>query len=69
MLGNFGIEAVACFGSDAMLKPLRVALAERKGPILPLITDHADLTRFAFERHCCIDTTASGGNAALLASL
>jgi RHH-type proline utilization regulon transcriptional repressor/proline dehydrogenase/delta 1-pyrroline-5-carboxylate dehydrogenase len=38
-----------------------------KAPILPLITA-ADLAPFCVtERHLCVDTTASGGNASLLA--
>jgi len=43
------------------------ALAARRGPILPLITAMPDLGHVALERHVCVDTTASGGNAALLA--
>ena len=45
------------------------ALAQRKGPILPLITDHPDHGHAVQERHTCIDTTASGGNAQLLAEV
>jgi RHH-type proline utilization regulon transcriptional repressor/proline dehydrogenase/delta 1-pyrroline-5-carboxylate dehydrogenase len=43
------------------------ALAARPGPILPLIAmpDHGHAL---LERHLCIDTTASGGNADLLAA-
>ncbi|WP_134726161.1 bifunctional proline dehydrogenase/L-glutamate gamma-semialdehyde dehydrogenase PutA [Paracoccus luteus] len=42
------------------------ALAVRPGPILPLIGG-IDAGHAVAERHVCIDTTASGGNAALLA--
>jgi RHH-type proline utilization regulon transcriptional repressor/proline dehydrogenase/delta 1-pyrroline-5-carboxylate dehydrogenase len=42
-------------------------LAKRTGAILPLITATPDLARVMGERHVCVDTTASGGNAALLA--
>ncbi|WP_241699884.1 bifunctional proline dehydrogenase/L-glutamate gamma-semialdehyde dehydrogenase PutA [Tabrizicola fusiformis] len=45
------------------------ALAGRKGPILPLITDRPDTAHVLLERHVCIDTTASGGNAQLLAEV
>ncbi|KAF0116071.1 MAG: proline dehydrogenase / delta 1-pyrroline-5-carboxylate dehydrogenase [Rhodobacteraceae bacterium] len=44
------------------------ALAQRKGPILPLI-DVPDAGHVHLERHLCIDTTASGGNAQLLAAV
>ena len=43
------------------------ALAGRKGPTLPLITAMPDRAHVAHERHLCVDTTAAGGNAALLA--
>ncbi len=42
------------------------ALAARPGPILPLI-GVPDAGHACLERHLCIDTTASGGNAQLLA--
>ncbi|WP_425038029.1 bifunctional proline dehydrogenase/L-glutamate gamma-semialdehyde dehydrogenase PutA [Primorskyibacter sp. S187A] len=43
------------------------ALAKRDGPILPLITGLPDRAHACHERHVCVDTTASGGNAELLA--
>ncbi len=43
------------------------ALARREGPILPLI-GMPDAGHARVERHVCIDTTASGGNAQLLAA-
>ena len=45
------------------------ALAARKGPILPLIGTLPDTGHAMLERHVCIDTTASGGNAQLLAEV
>ncbi len=44
-------------------------LAARSGPILPLIGGMPDLAHAMLERHVCIDTTASGGNAQLLAEV
>ena len=46
-----------------------LALAARKGAILPLICDMPDAAHAVLERHVCIDTTASGGNAQLLAEV
>ena len=46
---------------------LRAELAQREGPILPLITAPLDPPAYAHERAVCIDTTAAGGNATLLA--
>ncbi|WP_240789416.1 bifunctional proline dehydrogenase/L-glutamate gamma-semialdehyde dehydrogenase PutA [Pseudooceanicola onchidii] len=60
-----GIEGVLWWGPDP--RPYAQALARRDGAILPLITGLPDLGHVAHERHVCIDTTASGGNAALLA--
>ncbi len=45
------------------------ALAARRGPILPLIGGMPDAAHALLERHVCIDTTASGGNAQLLAEV
>ena len=62
-----GIAAVACCADRAVLAGLRAALARRAGPILPLITEPDAPERYALERHVCVDTTAAGGNASLLA--
>ena len=62
-----GFAGVACRGDAARLRAIRKALAGRDGAILPLMTG-ADITpRCAIERHVSVDTTAAGGNAALLA--
>ncbi|MDF1619020.1 bifunctional proline dehydrogenase/L-glutamate gamma-semialdehyde dehydrogenase PutA [Pseudothioclava nitratireducens] len=42
------------------------ALASRPGAILPLIVTTPDAGHVLLERHLCVDTTAAGGNAALL---
>jgi RHH-type proline utilization regulon transcriptional repressor/proline dehydrogenase/delta 1-pyrroline-5-carboxylate dehydrogenase len=64
---HFHIDAMMHFGTDIELKPWRQALAARPGAIVPLVTSEADADRLIVERHICIDTTASGGNAELLA--
>lgn len=62
-----GFEAVVCFADDTHLRQLRRALASRDGAIIPLLAEQ-DFGRWCrFERHVCIDTTAAGGNASLLA--
>ncbi len=63
-----GIDAVACAGTDSYLSAVRKSLAERDGPILQLITERIAPTRYIWERHVCVDTTAAGGNASLLAA-
>ena len=62
-----GIAAVACCAERTVLTAMRAALARRPGPILPLITEDAAPERYVLERHLCVDTTAAGGNASLLA--
>jgi RHH-type proline utilization regulon transcriptional repressor/proline dehydrogenase/delta 1-pyrroline-5-carboxylate dehydrogenase len=63
------ISAVACSGGDEVVARLRVLLAERPGPRLPLIETLDDAERFVTERVISVDTTASGGNATLLAEM
>ena len=67
-LGTLPIDAVAAASmpEDARFE-LRKALAARDGPIVPLVTELSNPIAFCNERSICIDTTASGGNAALLA--
>lgn len=59
-------SAVMHWGSEEEQRACRVALSERDGPILPLIVSN-DSLMLVREEHVCIDTTASGGNAKLLA--
>jgi RHH-type proline utilization regulon transcriptional repressor/proline dehydrogenase/delta 1-pyrroline-5-carboxylate dehydrogenase len=60
-------EAVAFFGEGDDLAAVRKALAGRDGAILPLLTSPGDVARLQLERQVCIDTTAAGGNASLMA--
>lgn len=57
---------------DALARTLARRLAQREGPILPLVTaaevaDDAQRYRFCAERTITVNTAAAGGNAALLA--
>ncbi|GAA0573685.1 bifunctional proline dehydrogenase/L-glutamate gamma-semialdehyde dehydrogenase PutA [Halomonas salifodinae] len=63
-----GIAAVAAAGASDWTRELRLALAERDGPIVSLETQAIAPERYVLERHLCIDTTAAGGNASLLAT-
>ena len=62
------LALVAAAGPGDWLRALRRALSRRGGPIVPLVTAVIDPERYAVERHLCIDTTAAGGNASLLAA-
>ncbi|SEO74672.1 L-proline dehydrogenase /delta-1-pyrroline-5-carboxylate dehydrogenase [Salinihabitans flavidus] len=61
-----GISGALWWGDEATARGYEIALARRTGPILPLITGIPDTARVRGERHVCVDTTAAGGNAALL---
>jgi len=63
-----GLVAVAAVGSSEWTRQLRKALALRDGPIIALETALIAPERYVVERHLCIDTTAAGGNASLLAA-
>jgi len=62
------ISGLAVNPQEFDLRALRGQLAQRDGVILSLLCDRKDWKGFVTERTLCIDTTASGGNAALLAS-
>jgi len=64
-----GFSGVLFWGHEDQARAIEKALAQRKGPILPLIADMPDAGHVFLERHLCIDTTASGGNAQLLAEI
>jgi len=65
--GIMGVDAVVLWAGDDDLRPFRRALAGREGPLAPLIAEKNVADRYRIERHICIDTTAAGGNASLLA--
>jgi len=62
-----GFSGAIWWGDADKARTYDCALARRSGPILPLITTVPDKAHVTIERHTCVDTTASGGNAALLA--
>ncbi len=64
-----GFAAVASAADVDTLRALRIALAERDGELKPLVCEIVAPHRYVFERHLCIDTTAAGGNASLLAAV
>lgn len=62
------LSAVLWWGDEGLGRQYAAALAARGGEIVQLVTALPDLAHVAHERHLCVDTTAAGGNAALLAS-
>ncbi len=59
-------SAIIWWGDNDAARRYGAALASRHGPILPLITGMPDRAHVLHERHVCVDTTATGGNAELL---
>lgn len=62
-------SGVLWWGGDEQAREYELALAGRDGIIIPLITGKPDEARARSERHVCVDTTAAGGNAALLGGM
>ena len=62
-----GFDAVVSSADEEALRLYRQALANRESVLLPLITEVDSPERFVIERHLCVDTTAAGGNASLIA--
>lgn len=63
------LAAVVWWGDADTGRAIEQTLAKRDGAILPLITSTPDAANVLHERQTCIDTTAAGGNAALLAEV
>ncbi|TAG08715.1 MAG: L-glutamate gamma-semialdehyde dehydrogenase, partial [Rhodobacterales bacterium] len=63
-----GFSGALWWGDTDQGRAYAQALGRRPGPILPLIAA-PDAGHACLERHLCIDTTASGGNAQLLAAV
>ncbi len=65
MLCDAAIDGVAYAGDD---DSIRRFVAAREGAIMTLITDMISPSAYTHESVLCIDTTAAGGNATLLAA-
>ena len=63
------LAGVLWWGDADTGRAIEHALSERTGPITALVTAYPDPAHVLHERHVCIDTTAAGGNAALLAEV
>nr|WP_284154972.1 bifunctional proline dehydrogenase/L-glutamate gamma-semialdehyde dehydrogenase PutA [Algicella marina] len=61
------IGGLLWWGDTGTAREYAIALAQRDGAIIPLITGEPDRAHALLERHLCVDTTAAGGNASLLA--
>ncbi|MBO6716449.1 MAG: bifunctional proline dehydrogenase/L-glutamate gamma-semialdehyde dehydrogenase PutA [Rhizobiaceae bacterium] len=68
LLKELPFDLAALAADDETLCKTRQALAAREGQIVRLVTDPIDPAAYIVERATCVDTTAAGGNASLLAS-
>ena len=62
------MDLVAFSGDAETLRRLRRVLAARPGPIVGIVSERVNPMAYAHERAICVDTTAAGGNASLLAA-
>ena len=67
-IAGLKIDVVAFSGIADDMKALRAAVAHRDGPIVPRVSEVLYPAAYAHERAVCVDTTAAGGNASLLAA-
>jgi RHH-type transcriptional regulator, proline utilization regulon repressor / proline dehydrogenase / delta 1-pyrroline-5-carboxylate dehydrogenase len=67
-LSGLDFDVAAMSADPETLRAARRALSEREGPIVRLVTDVIDPAAYVHERAVCVDTTAAGGNASLLAA-
>lgn len=67
-LRTLAVDLAALCADDQTLRTTRRALAARSGAIVRLVTEPLDPEAYVLERATCVDTTAAGGNATLLAS-
>lgn len=67
-LGQVQLDVVALSATAEYVRRLRQSLASRTGPIVSQATEVINPAAFVHERAVCVDTTAAGGNASLLAS-
>ena len=68
LLGEARLDAVALHAGEDDLRRVRQALAARPGAIVRLIDERLAPSAYVHERALCVDTTAAGGNASLLAA-
>ncbi|MGN6471038.1 MAG: L-glutamate gamma-semialdehyde dehydrogenase, partial [Rhizobiaceae bacterium] len=67
-LRELPVDLVAFAGDASILRKLRQALASRAGPIVGVVSEKINPMAYVHERAICVDTTAAGGNASLLAA-
>ncbi|WP_274628554.1 bifunctional proline dehydrogenase/L-glutamate gamma-semialdehyde dehydrogenase PutA [Arvimicrobium flavum] len=67
-LQALSIDLVASAADAETLRGYRKALTRQKGAVVPLVSEVIYPAAYCHERAVCVDTTAAGGNASLLAT-
>ncbi len=67
-LAGLPVDVVAVVGPGDRVRAIRRELAGRSGPIVQVVTETINAAAYTHERSVCVDTTAAGGNASLLAA-
>ncbi|RUX46616.1 hypothetical protein EOA33_20730, partial [Mesorhizobium sp. M4A.F.Ca.ET.050.02.1.1] len=62
------VDVVAFSGTPEAARSAITLRTMRAGPIVPLVSEVLNPAAYAHERAVCVDTTAAGGNASLLAA-
>jgi RHH-type proline utilization regulon transcriptional repressor/proline dehydrogenase/delta 1-pyrroline-5-carboxylate dehydrogenase len=65
---EISMEIVAFSGKSENFRPFRQILSEKKGAFVRFVSAKIDPAAYVHERAVCVDTTAAGGNASLLAA-
>ena len=68
LLAGAPLAVVAFAGDAARMRELRSTIAGREGPLVRLAAQVVEPLAYVHERVICVDTTAAGGNASLLAA-
>jgi RHH-type transcriptional regulator, proline utilization regulon repressor / proline dehydrogenase / delta 1-pyrroline-5-carboxylate dehydrogenase len=64
---ELAVDGVAFDGGNACRQHIAALLAQREGPLLPLLSSLDDIDRFGIEQTITINTAAAGGDPRLLA--
>ena len=67
-LREISAEIVAFSSKSENFRPFRQVFGEKNGPLVRFLTEKIDPAGYVHERAVCVDTTAAGGNASLLAA-
>jgi RHH-type proline utilization regulon transcriptional repressor/proline dehydrogenase/delta 1-pyrroline-5-carboxylate dehydrogenase len=68
-LGTLDVDLVALQAGRDDMRALKMKLSQKAGAIIKVVSEPIAPEQYCHERTTCIDTTAAGGNASLLADI